>query len=186
MYSYFIGKVTENYINKISFLVNDIAFEVNVMSNETFNVGETIKLHIFDIIKEDRILLYGFKEKKQLNLFNKLLLVNGIGVKKSIQILSNASIDRIIYLIKNKDINSLRKINGVGNKAEAIVFSLFNKIDINKEDCDYRYKNVYSALSNLGFEEKEINNALKKVEDNLTDEDALKCALKEMNNGIIR
>lgn len=180
MYKYFIGNVKEISRDTIALEIDDIAYEIYVLTSEKFSLNERVKLYIYDIVKDENIFLFGFKKKEEHQIFNKLLLVNGIGVKKAIQILSAVSYDRLIYLIKSKNIDQLKKINGIGNKAEAIIFSLFNKIDNDIDISLYRYQNVYLALSSLGFKEKEINSALTKIEDNLDDENALKMALKEL------
>lgn len=175
------GKIVEIDQNSVSLFLNNIAFKIYVKENETFVLGEEVKLYVFDSFKDELFSLYGFKNIDDYLMFKKLINVNGIGPKTALTILSNIDSSTLIYLIKQKDIKTLKKYPGIGNKAEAIVISLYSKIkDLLKEDL-FRYKNVFEALKSLGYKEKNISDIIYSLEDNLSDEDALKEAIRRIN-----
>ncbi len=97
MFAYFYGIVKEIRFNKIVLEVNKIGFEIFVKQNEKFVLGEEVRLYLYDYLKEDRFNLFGFKTFKELDIFLKLIEVNGIGPKKAIQILSNSKIEELIF-----------------------------------------------------------------------------------------
>ncbi len=175
------GKIVEIDQSSVSLFLNNIAFKIYVKENETFVLGEEVKLYVFDYLKDELFSLYGFKNIDDYLMFKKLINVNGIGPKTALTILSNIDSNTLIYLIKQKDIKTLKKYPGIGNKAEAIVISLYSKIkDLLNADL-FRYKNVFEALKNLGYKEKSISDIIYSLEDNLSDEDALKEAIRRIN-----
>lgn len=109
MFSYFFGTIKDIKFNKIILEVNEIGFEIFVKQNEKFALNEKIRIYIYDSFKEDKIFLYGFKRYRELDLFLKLIEVNGIGPKKAIQILSKTNTEELIFLIKNKKVSDLKK-----------------------------------------------------------------------------
>ena len=181
MISYMKGKIVEIDQSSVSLFLNNIAFKVYVKENENFVLGEEVKLYVFDYLKDELFSLYGFKNIDDYLMFKKLINVNGIGPKTALTILSNIDSKTLIYLIKQKDIKTLKKYPGIGNKAEAIVISLYSKIkDLLKADL-FRYKNVFEALKSLGYKEKSISDIIYSLEDNLSDEEALKEAIRRIN-----
>ena len=80
-------------------------------------------------VREDAMVLFGFKDKKEKALFNELILVSGVGPKMAITILSGLPIDDIIGAILSSDIKLLSSIKGLGKKtAERIVLELNGKL----------------------------------------------------------
>ena len=181
MISYMKGKIVEIDENSISLFLNNIAFKVYVKENENFVLGEEVKLYVFDYLKDELFSLYGFKNLDDYLMFKKLINVNGIGPKTATSILSNIDPNTLSYLIKQKDIKTLKKYPGIGNKAEAIVISLYSKIkDSFKVDL-FRYKNVFEALKSLGYKEKNVSDIIYSLKDGLSDEEALKEAIRRIN-----
>lgn len=181
MFSYFFGTIKDIKFNKIILEVNEIGFEIFVKQNEKFALNEKIRIYIYDSFKEDKIFLYGFKRYRELDLFLKLIEVNGIGPKKAIQILSKTNTEELIFLIKNKKVSDLKKIKGAGVFAESIVLKLADVIDKN-EDNIFRYSNVYFALKSLGYPLKDINDSINKLNDGLSDEEALEEVIRGIKN----
>ena len=80
-------------------------------------------------VREDAMVLFGFKDKREKALFNELILVSGVGPKMAITILSGLPIDDIIGAILASDIKLLSSIKGLGKKtAERIVLELNGKL----------------------------------------------------------
>lgn len=179
MYSYFFGTIKNIKFNKIILEVNKIGYEIFTKPNEKFTLSEENKLYIYDYLKDDRVLLCGFKTYKEYEIFTKLIEVNGIGPKKALQILGNVKVEELIFLIKTKNISELRKIKGIGVFAESIVLKLADNIDKNDEYL-LKYSNVYLALKSFGYSQNEITDSMYNLKDGLSDDEALKEAIRGM------
>lgn len=87
-------------------------------------------LHIYTHVREDQIALFGFSERHEKLLFEKLLSISGIGPKLAITVLSGIAAERLVQAIRSGDHASLTKIPGIGKKtAERVVLELKDKLD---------------------------------------------------------
>jgi len=182
MFGYINGKVVD--IKKDYILVdnNNFGFLIYTIKSSVFALNNTYKFFIYDCLKDqNEWVLYGFLDYNELLLFRKLILVNGIGPKSAINILKNSSVNELVSLIKNKDYISLNKIGGVGSKGQTIIYELHNKLDEFNYSL-FRYNNVHLALKSIGFSTDEISSSLLKLDDGLTDEEALNLAVKLINH----
>ncbi len=92
--------------------------------------GAEAALHIFTNVREDQIALFGFSERYEKLLFEKLLSISGIGPKLAITVLSGIAAERLVRAIRTGDHASLTKIPGIGKKtAERVVLELKDKLD---------------------------------------------------------
>jgi Holliday junction DNA helicase RuvA len=92
--------------------------------------GSEAKLHVHTHVREDALLLFGFSEKAEKRLFEKLLTISGIGPKLAITVLSGISAERLVGAIRGGDHATLTKIPGIGKKtAERVVLELKDKLD---------------------------------------------------------
>ena len=92
--------------------------------------GAEAALHIFTNVREDQIALFGFAERHEKLLFEKLLSISGIGPKLAITVLSGIAAERLVAAIRAGDHASLTKIPGIGKKtAERVVLELKDKLD---------------------------------------------------------
>ena len=145
-------------------------------------VGAETSLHIYTQVSEDQIALFGFQEREEKRLFERLITVSGVGPKLAIKMLSGLSPERTVQAIRGQDHAQLTRIPGVGKKlAERLVVELKDKLDdfavppaqgaVQGPAVD----DVLSALVNLGYQrpaaEKAIENAIAK--DKSLDFDAL-------------
>ncbi len=182
MISYFVGIIEEINKESVSLLTNSgICFKIFTNCNKTLKRNDKIKLYIFTYIKEGEISFYGFKEKDELECFNLLNEVNGIGPKTALQILKNIDSNRLFSLIVNKNYEELSLVNGIGNKAERIILELYPKVK-KFPIKDIRYDNVFNALISLGYDLSKINKVISKIENGLSDSEALKEAIKRLKN----
>lgn len=102
-------------------------------------------------VREDAMVLYGFKDRKEKMMFEHLLLVSGIGPKLAVAVLSGLPIDELIRAIVNSDLKTLSSIKGVGKKTtERIVLELNSKLG------------GESSLENLISNDKQTSVALRK------------------------
>ena len=148
-------------------------------------LGAEASLHIHTQVSEDQIALFGFLDREEKRLFERLITVSGVGPKLAIKILSGLSSERTVQAIRAQDHAQLTRIPGVGKKlAERLVVELKDKLE------DFAAPpapaathhgpaadDVLSALVNLGYQrpaaEKAIEQAVAKDKDSSADFDAL-------------
>src|ERR1700736_6244016 len=92
--------------------------------------GAEATLHIHTHVREDQLALFGFSEKQEKRLFEKLLTISGIGPKLAVTVLSGISSDRLVTAIRSGDHATLTRIPGIGKKtSERVVLELQDKLD---------------------------------------------------------
>ena len=92
--------------------------------------GVETALHVHTHVREDQIALFGFSDRQEKRLFEKLIAVSGIGPKLAITVLSGIALDRLVASLRGNDLAMLTKIPGVGKKtAERMVLELKDKLD---------------------------------------------------------
>ncbi|MEM7801676.1 MAG: Holliday junction branch migration protein RuvA [Chloroflexota bacterium] len=157
----------------------------SVMEN-TGGVGTQLFLHTHLIVRETELTLYGFSSEEELNLFNILLGVNGVGPKVGLAILSTLSPELLKSAILREETAALQRVPGIGKKtAERIMFQLRDKLDFSVEsainvplvnDTDAE---VIDFLTSLGFSIVEAQTALQKIPRDLGSvEDKVQSALQ--------
>ncbi len=185
MIGYLRGKIIDVNKGQIILDVSNVGYEVNV--SQGFNIGEEIGLFIQTVIRENSISLFGFKTKQEKSLFNKLLIVNGIGPKAAIDILSNIEPEVLINSILSSDVTVISKIKGIGKKtAEKIIFTLKEKFEKDKVAVkatmtDLKSNELVQALVFLGYPEVLANKVATSVYDSEKDiSELIKIAIKEI------
>lgn len=133
-------------------------------------------------VRENALDLYGFATKEELDFFELLITVSGIGPKSAMGILTIASIQNLKHAISTGDTSHLTKVSGVGKKnAEKIVMELKDKLgSFSAESGHYSSGDMdaLEALKSLGYGEREAREALKKVTDAKDAGEKVKKALK--------
>lgn len=158
-------------------------------------IGSIVKIHTYMKVREDDVSLYGFNTNEELRMFELLLSVSGIGAKSAISILSNITPSSFALAVISNDINTLKKLPGIGVKsAQRVILELKDKLKteeaINKnEDSveiktaiqeDDKVSEAISALQVLGYSRKEIDTAMEKIDTSeLSVEDIIR---KGLNN----
>ena len=122
-------------------------------------VGQEASLHIHTQVSEDQIALFGFLDREEKRLFERLITVSGVGPKLAIKILSGLSLERTVQAIRGQDHAQLVRIPGVGKKlAERLVVELKDKLDdfaaapVQSNVQGRAAEDVLSALVNLGYQ----------------------------------
>ena len=136
-------------------------------------IGAEASLHIHTQVREDQIALFGFLERDEKRLFERLITVTGVGPKLAITLLSGLSAERAVNAIRAQEHAILVRIPGVGKKlAERLVLELKDKLDdfatipVPAGLQGAAVEDVLSALTNLGYQrpaaEKAIEQAVAK------------------------
>ncbi len=159
---------------------------------ELAEAGGVAALHVHTHVREDAILLFGFKEPTEKRLFEKLLTISGIGPKLAITVLSGISPERLVGAIRGGDHATLTKVPGIGKKtAERVVLELKDKLDDlagfsftpepAKPSLGAVADDVLSALVNLGYgrpaAQKAVESAAKHKENSADFERMFRAAL---------
>lgn len=139
-------------------------------------------------VREDALDLYGFHSQSQLNLFQNLLDVSGVGPKSALGILSVADAPIITSAIAAEDTSYLTKVSGIGKKtAEKIILELKDRFDEISSELNERTRTESSeaveALLALGYSSREAQEAIAAINKNIeTTEEKVKAALKQLDN----
>lgn len=139
--------------------------------------GTQAEIYIHDHIKEDARDLYGFKSFDELEMFELLLSISGVGPKSALGIMAISSVDELKASIASGDVAMLNKVSGIGKKtAERIVLELREKIStINFESVAAGTASAASlqsdeidALMALGYPLQQAREALRQVDPAIT------------------
>lgn len=169
--------------------VNGVGYKVLVSENvyKKLSLSENIKLFTFTYVRDDALDLFGFMEAEDLDLFESLLSVSGIGPKTALNIFSFGERKDIIEAILRGDTQFFTSVPRLGTKnAQRIIIDLKNKMG-NTKDIDLSGKDfienaeVIQALKNFGFSVSEAQIALREIEiQGLTLDEKIKLALKSL------
>ena len=135
-------------------------------------------------VREDILDLYGFLDRQELEFFEMLINVSGIGPKGALSILGIASIETLKKAIGTGDTAYLTKISGIGKKtAEKIVIELRDKMEVDKTGTSLQGElDALEALKSLGYSQYEAREALKKVSPGVDTNTKIREALKILSN----
>lgn len=183
MISWLKGKIVTSELGKIIINVNDIGYFVFALGDK-YAVGTEVELFIHQHIREDSNTLYGFSTKEQLDLFELLLSVSGVGPKLALLITGSSDVKTIISAIESGSAEYFRAINGVGTKVAAkIIVELKNKI----ADGELNIGNLVSSeltdgLLTLGYSKQEINQVVSQIPSGIVGlKDKLQWAIKNIS-----
>lgn len=196
MIGYVKGILEESRPGKIVVEVN--GFGINVFVSDSLReelpaIGNEVKIYTYTAVREDDISLYGFYTRDELDLFNLLISVSGVGPKGAQAMLGAFSVSEIKYFIVTEDVSHLSKAPTIGKKtAERIIIDLKDKV--NAEDIAIlkdtakqsslptEAKDAIDALVALGYDKKTAEAAVSKIEglDELTSNQILKLSLQYM------
>ena len=188
MITYLKGKIFKKDNKAIIILINNIGYKVflNKKELEGLKINLEKEYYIYTNVKEDILDLYGFKTINELNFFEKLISVSGVGPKSALNILSLTSLNNLKHAITSGDPSLLQQVSGIGKKtSERLVVELKEKIIIDFSEQSpiiENNKQVTEALISLGYKEKDAKEAVKELEDNENDlGNKIKDALKLIN-----
>ena len=164
--------------------VSGVGYKINV-SPDTLSKIDALRLRsgqsnisvlfwIHTHVREDALGLYGFLERPELEFFEMLIGVSGIGPKGALSILGVTSIEILRKAISTGDISYLTKISGIGKKtAEKIILELRDKVESkigekNESSSLQVELDVLEALKSLGYSQNQAREALKKISAGIT------------------
>ncbi len=198
MIGYIKGTVEDIQADSIILEKNGIGFRIytSKLAMESFlHAKNEVKMYTYMNVREDDISLYGFPTKEELDTFQLLLTVNGIGPKAALSVLSFLSVADLTYAVMSGDTKAITRANGIGVKgANRIIMELRDKLkleeipgntDVHITDTNQAGDSISDtilALVSLGYSESEARNAIMRIEHagDMDSETLLKNALKQI------
>ena len=197
MISFISGKLDMIFSDSVVIDNSGIGYHIIVSSSTATTlpkVGESVKLYTYMAVREDNISLYGFASVEEMQFFNILISVSGIGPKGALGMLAVLPPERLVNAVLSEDVVALSKAPGVGKKtAQRLILELRDKIKANYAlgsvestsitknntlEDDTKQDGVH-ALMALGYSQNESTKAISEVfrpEDSL--QEVIKLALK--------
>ncbi|EOS46750.1 Holliday junction DNA helicase RuvA [Lachnospiraceae bacterium MD335] len=203
MYAYIKGEIAELSEDNLVLECSNIGYNIRIPLNvaqKLPGIGAFVKIYTYTSVREDAFQLFGFLTRDDLEIYKKLIAVNGIGPKGALSILSAMSADDLRLAIISGDAKAIAKAPGVGNKsAERIILELKDKIALKlsgEEGPDFvmagdiasggsaAKSEAIEALVSLGYSPTEALKAIKQLEitQDLDSGAILKQALKVIGN----
>lgn len=179
------GKIAHKGDRFIIVDVNGVGYKLFVTPETLSSVishESIVSFWTYLAVRENALDLYGFSQKRELEFFELLLAVSGIGPKSAQAIISLAPPDILAKAIAGGDSSYLTKVSGIGKKsAEKIIIELRDKIGSLETDGKNLKgeSDAIEALQSLGYTLREAREALQRVDPNIADTSAkVKAALK--------
>ena len=191
MFAYLRGRILAKSNNYLILETNNVGYQIFV--GEAFwsslKVGEEQEFYLSHQVRADASDLYGFRNLAELELFQLLLSVSGVGPKSALGVLSVASIGDIREAVIRGDAALLTKVAGIGKKtAERVVLELKNKIVKSIDGASWGsafssgFNDELDALLALGYSLSDARNALGELDVDLKDSgERVKAALKKLS-----
>jgi Holliday junction DNA helicase RuvA len=173
------GTLVEKHPSRVIVDVAGVGYDVLVPLSTFYGLGEpgtAVSLRIHTHVREDIIALYGFASSLELDLFERLIAINGVGPRLALAVLSGIEPVDLIRAIRLQDVARLTRIPGIGKKtAERIGLELKDRLPATLQTADSAQpaaadgnqlrEDLLSALLNLGYQrgsvEKEIDKVLR-------------------------
>ena len=190
MIAYLEGVIREKNIEKVVIDVNGIGYGVKVTVNDAVNLknNRSVKLYIYEHIREDLHDLYGFTSVSSRQLFELLLTAKNVGPKVALAVMSLDKEETIRSAIAGGDLEMIKSAKHVGKRAaEQIVVELRDKVGLSpSEDAEGIVTRgsfdvadeAMQALLSLGFSGIEASKALSDIDKTLPVEEKVKQALR--------
>lgn len=173
------GAVQHAGVDQVILDVSGVGYAVAVPPDvaRTSRIGEELLLHTSLIVREDSMSLFGFAERAELETFEILLGVSGVGPKSALGVLSQLTIDQIGHAVEAEDAAPFRKVSGIGPKtAKLIVVQLQGKIHAAAPvevagAADAVTAQVVEALASLGWPDRVAADAVRQAAEQASDAD---------------
>ena len=196
MIAYLRGRLLDKQVNRLIVDVEGVGYEVHVPLSTFYDVGDPgaqVALRVHTHVREDALALFGFLTTLELQLFERLISISGIGPKLALAVLSGIEPRELIAAVRGGDVARLTGIPGIGKKnAERIGLELKDRLPAGlipetaaqPGGGSGLRQDVLSALLNLGYHrplaERAVDGVIKGAGEE-SFERTLKQALRELS-----
>lgn len=190
MISYLNGKIIDR--NEKFFVLNVGGVGYKIYSHGRIldmipdaGAGAEIWAHLY--VRENALELYGFLEKEELDFFEMLISISGIGPKSALGVLETAPVKNLKQAIVSEDETFFTKVSGIGRKtAERLILELKGKLAktvvLEKDSSFKETGDAFEALVSLGYRQSDTRKVLNNLPKSLkTVEEKVKEALKRLS-----
>jgi Holliday junction DNA helicase RuvA len=188
------GTLLEKQVPRLVVDVEGVGYAVLVPMSTYYTVGDPgsrVALRIHTHVREDTIQLFGFHTSLEIDLFERLIAVSGIGPKVALSVLSGIEPPDLVRAVRQSDVARLVRIPGIGRKtAERLVLELKDRLPAPAAEpaaaaaADGGLRDdLLSALTNLGYQRGSVEKTVDRVlrDDGVQDFDPLlRAVLKEL------
>lgn len=189
MIAHLRGIVFRKTSNQLVVDVSGVGYLVNVTADllQGASISKEIQLETIQIFREDSVQLFGFIDVAEVEAFQMLCSVNGVGAKTALSVLNVLGVQGIRDAVIDADAEKFNSVSGIGPKtAKLIVLSLTGKLvaDISGGQSQL-LTNITAGLVNLGFQERLAKQAvLRTIEENpgATEEEILRMTLSSLSS----
>lgn len=189
------GILVEKQTGKVVVDVHGVGYEASIPLSTYDRLpteGQEVRILVFDYVREDAHLLFGFMTEQERRMFSLLMDASGVGPKTALNALSGMPVRDLMASIAGSDVKRLSSISGIGRKlAERIVVELRDKISKGEAleaitssgspESDAKLRDVMLALLALGYKQdaarKMVTDAVRGGADKLTVEEIVRKAL---------
>lgn len=185
MISYLKGKIIYKSAKFVILENNKIGYKIFISPTILEKIKLDFEKEFFTYlrVREDDLSLYGFEKMEDLEFFELLITVSGVGPKFAQNALASFSVNDLKESISCEDSSLLKKVSGIGTKtAERIIIELKGKLSKFASSGKNRASSMseeIDALQGLGYSSKEAIDALKSIDKKIKDSsDRIKMALK--------
>lgn len=200
MISFLRGVIASKNENGVVIDVGGVGFGVSMPVSDIAkagSIGENITVHTYFHMSDAGIQLFGFLTTDEMDYFNKLISISGIGPKAALSILGTLSVQDLAFAIIAEDVKAITRAPGVGPKAaQRIILELKGKIDTQSavgaaaaaDTAQFAVRadtGAVNALIALGASPSEAQKTVMQIDaTGMSTEDVIKEALRRMSNGI--
>jgi Holliday junction DNA helicase RuvA len=177
------GEVLSSSNGQVVLDVSGVGYLINTTQAVavSLSAGQSVRFHTSLVVREDALTIFGFLDSNQLEVFELLRSVNGVGPKSALAILAELSVDQIAQAVTQEADQVFKAVSGIGAKtAKLIVLTLTGKLASGASGHLAPSSEVAVAgLIGLGWSERQAREAAAKVADpNKSDKELLKEALQ--------
>jgi Holliday junction DNA helicase RuvA len=185
------GRLVSKHPPQIVVDVHGVGYELDVPMSTLYQLpaaGTDVALLTHFVVREDAQQLYGFATEGERALFRQLLKISGIGARTALSVLSGMSVADVKSAVSQRDSARLTRIPGIGKKtAERLLLELKDKLDIAivavAAEAGEASSDILNALLSLGYNEKEAQFAVSKLDSGVSVTEGIRQALKLLSKG---
>ena len=174
--------------------VNGVGYDIETSLPTFFELhalSGSVAIHIHTVVREDALLLYGFKDLEERRLFRALIKVNGVGPKLAITVLSSVAPHEFVEMIQQQNPHLLTRIPGIGKKtAERLVVEMKDSLQhyptSTAQPAGRQADEAINALEALGYKSHEALKIINKLDDGQKScEQLIREALRHLSGAVV-
>lgn len=177
------GEVLSSSNGQVVLDVGGVGYLVHSTSgvSASLSIGQTVRFFTSLVVREDALTIFGFLESEQLEVFELLRSVSGVGPKSAVAIMAELSVAQIAQAVAQEADQTFRAVSGIGVKtAKLIVLTLAGKMTTGPAGVSSPSSELAVAgLIGLGWSERQSREAVSAVSSSeISDKELLKAALQ--------